>query len=494
MSRTAIVEVLTFLGGDDLGAARPAAQRRALRAGGARALRGRGAARRGALDARPRREPGRRGRRAPAPPAAPRPRRSLARGARAAREEVSRLCWRSWILRRPRTPARRSAPTTAGSCAGAGAARKIHDAARALFREQGFDKTTLREIAARAGMGASSIYRHIRSQGGAAGRRARRAPGARVDALPRAGDARPARARAAAPLPRRRARAPRARARPHDDRAARHHAPRGARGAPRARAPGPDHRPRDRDPPVRRAARGELRRDADVLVAARTLTHAIHGARLAWANGLLDAEGCRTAVDAAVDLLFDGIGGAPSAPEQPRSESREVRRGDAPPDLLDAPRDGEPEEGGRDRRPAGRHAAPLELRRARGAREPARARAARARRGAARPRDLVRDELARRRHDGARRAQDRAPPPCRSTTASRPTRRRTWSTTATRSSRGWTPTRPSSSPRSARAARRCARSRSTAAGRGPDSSTARRSLADGHERDAAASPPTSRRR
>jgi len=41
---------------------------------------------------------------------------------------------------------------------------KIHEAARALFREQGFDKTTLREIAARAGMGASSIYRHIRSK------------------------------------------------------------------------------------------------------------------------------------------------------------------------------------------------------------------------------------------------------------------------------------------------------------------------------------------
>jgi hypothetical protein len=33
----------------------------------------------------------------------------------------------------------------------------------------------------------------------------------------------------------------------------------------------------------------------------------VHGARLAWANGLLDAEGCRAAVDGAVALLFDGI-------------------------------------------------------------------------------------------------------------------------------------------------------------------------------------------
>jgi hypothetical protein len=40
----------------------------------------------------------------------------------------------------------------------------------------------------------------------------------------------------------------------------------------------------------------------------------VHGARLAWANGLLDAEGCRAAVDAAVALLFDGIGARDAAP------------------------------------------------------------------------------------------------------------------------------------------------------------------------------------
>ena len=41
---------------------------------------------------------------------------------------------------------------------------RIETAARALFRERGFDGTTLRAIAERAGMGASSIYRHVRTK------------------------------------------------------------------------------------------------------------------------------------------------------------------------------------------------------------------------------------------------------------------------------------------------------------------------------------------
>ncbi|MFQ5416512.1 MAG: TetR/AcrR family transcriptional regulator, partial [Myxococcota bacterium] len=41
---------------------------------------------------------------------------------------------------------------------------RIREAARAQFREAGFDGATLRAIAARAGMGASSIYRHVRSK------------------------------------------------------------------------------------------------------------------------------------------------------------------------------------------------------------------------------------------------------------------------------------------------------------------------------------------
>ena len=41
---------------------------------------------------------------------------------------------------------------------------RIRTAARALFHERGFDRTTLRAIAERAGLGASSIYRHVDSK------------------------------------------------------------------------------------------------------------------------------------------------------------------------------------------------------------------------------------------------------------------------------------------------------------------------------------------
>ncbi|MCP5039960.1 MAG: TetR/AcrR family transcriptional regulator [bacterium] len=41
---------------------------------------------------------------------------------------------------------------------------RIRQAALELFREKGFDGATLRAIAARAGMGASSIYRHVKSK------------------------------------------------------------------------------------------------------------------------------------------------------------------------------------------------------------------------------------------------------------------------------------------------------------------------------------------
>jgi AcrR family transcriptional regulator len=41
---------------------------------------------------------------------------------------------------------------------------RIRAAARELFRERGFDGATLRAIAERAGMGTSSIYRHVRTK------------------------------------------------------------------------------------------------------------------------------------------------------------------------------------------------------------------------------------------------------------------------------------------------------------------------------------------
>ena len=318
MSRTSIAEVLRFLGVDDPELLRLLRSEGLFEEEELEPGRGRGAARGGALDARPRREPGRRGRRAPAPPPPAR-----ARGAACTRRSSSSAgskrgrSFRSLAgyAMRPRCssppssharPAKR--PDDGRLVRGRRSRSKIHEAARALFREQGFDKTTLREIAARAGMGASSIYRHIRSKEELLVEELGRAPAARLDAPPHGRGARAARARAAAPLPRRRARAA-ACARP-TSRRSRCAPPRIPRRASRAACSRSRTRrsassPRSSSPA---RSRGELRRDADVLVAARTLTHAVHGARLAWANGLLDAEGCRAAVDAAVALLFDGIG------------------------------------------------------------------------------------------------------------------------------------------------------------------------------------------
>ena len=45
----------------------------------------------------------------------------------------------------------------------------------------------------------------------------------------------------------------------------------------------------------------------DVLAAARVLFFATLGPRTDWANGQVDAEGCRRAVARAVELVFDGI-------------------------------------------------------------------------------------------------------------------------------------------------------------------------------------------
>lgn len=190
---------------------------------------------------------------------------------------------------------------------------QIRAAARALFREKGFDGATLRAIAERAGMGASSIYRHIRSK-----------EELLVEEL--------------AELQERAWRQVRARGGGRSS---------GARPAVRAFLDA-EHALLLADPdlttiavratthPGARVARqvlalqersvglltellqpgrgaGELRRDADVLAAARTIVFFTSGARIAWANGLLDAEGCRSTIAASVELLFEGIAARPRA-------------------------------------------------------------------------------------------------------------------------------------------------------------------------------------
>jgi hypothetical protein len=64
---------------------------------------------------------------------------------------------------------------------------------------------------------------------------------------------------------------------------------------------------------------GDLAAGLDLLAAARSLLHVSTGARLDWANGLLDEAGCRRAIESSVDLLFRGIGArehlpAPASP------------------------------------------------------------------------------------------------------------------------------------------------------------------------------------
>jgi AcrR family transcriptional regulator len=183
---------------------------------------------------------------------------------------------------------------------------RILEAARDLFRERGFDGATLRAIAARAGMGASSLYRHIRSKEELlvedlavrqeeAWRRFRleddRARASRERVL--AFFAHQHRLLSEAPDLTTIA----LRALTHPE----------ARVARRVLAL------HDRTIGLlaeilqRGRARGDLSREANVLLGARALFHAALGARIAWANGLLSADGCAEAIESSVELLFGGL-------------------------------------------------------------------------------------------------------------------------------------------------------------------------------------------
>jgi AcrR family transcriptional regulator len=201
---------------------------------------------------------------------------------------------------------------------GARSRARIREAARALFRERGFDGTTLRAIAARAGMGASSIYRHIRAKEELlveelaelqeeAWRRFRRAETRGLPARERVRRFLDAEHALLARDPDLTLVALRATSHPE------------ARVARRVLAL------QDRTvgllTEILQAGRtrGDLVRDLDPIAAARAVVHITSGARVAWANGLIGADECRAAIDTAVELLFRGIdargeaGAAPSA-------------------------------------------------------------------------------------------------------------------------------------------------------------------------------------
>jgi AcrR family transcriptional regulator len=188
---------------------------------------------------------------------------------------------------------------------------RILAAARDLFHEHGFDGATLRAIAARAGLGASSIYRHIRTK-----------EELLIDDLA-------ARQEEAW----RRVRATDDKSLPTRERVLAFF--------------GEQHRLLSEDPdfttialralthPEARVAkrvlalhdrtigllaeillrgrvRGDLARDADVMIGARALFHAALGARISWANGLVSADGCAASISSSVEVLFRGLSSAPS--------------------------------------------------------------------------------------------------------------------------------------------------------------------------------------
>ena len=194
---------------------------------------------------------------------------------------------------------------------------RIREAARALFAERGFDGATLRAIAERAGMGASSIYRHVRSK-----------EELLIDELVQLQEdawlqfrkdddrKRPTRERVARFLD------------------AQH----------RLFVADPDFTMialRATTKPEARVARqvlalndrtigllmeilqmGRMSKDldkrVDVLEAARVLFNITQGARIPWANGLVTPEVCFEAIRTGVDLLFQGIGAvSPSAARAP---------------------------------------------------------------------------------------------------------------------------------------------------------------------------------
>lgn len=193
---------------------------------------------------------------------------------------------------------------------------RIREAARALFRERGFDETTLRMIAERCGMGASSIYRHIRAKEELLVDELAELQEQAWTRLRTEGDGRaPTRERMRAFLDAEHellARDPdytlvALRATTHP----------GARVAKQALAL------QDRtvgllaEILMAGRARGELRRDVDAIVAAQAIGHMTSGARIAWANGMISADECGAAVHTAVGLLFQGLEVARSRSDPP---------------------------------------------------------------------------------------------------------------------------------------------------------------------------------
>jgi AcrR family transcriptional regulator len=183
---------------------------------------------------------------------------------------------------------------------------RIRKAAKELFREKGFDGATLRAIGKRAGMGASSIYRHVQSK-----------EELLVDELDAIQEEAWHRFRTQDDRSRP------TRQRVHQFLQAQHELlvadPDLTMIALRA-ATRPEARVARRalvlnDRTIGLLAeilqmgrkREDLVEDVNVLEAASALFHITLGARIPWANGLVSAEACQRSILAGVDLLFRGV-------------------------------------------------------------------------------------------------------------------------------------------------------------------------------------------
>jgi len=206
----------------------------------------------------------------------------------------------------PRGQRRRLRPDDGRLVRGRRSRARIREAAAELFRERGFDGTTLRAIGARAGMGASSIYRHVHSKEELlirelaerqeeAWQRFRREEIRDLPTRERVRKFLDAQHALLAADPDLTTIALRATTHP------------GARVARQALAL------QDRTigllVEILQQGRmaGDLDRQVDVLAAARAVCHVTQSARIPWASGLVDAAGCRAAIESAVDVLFRGL-------------------------------------------------------------------------------------------------------------------------------------------------------------------------------------------
>ena len=203
-------------------------------------------------------------------------------------------------------PRKRLQPSDGRLARGRRSRARIREAARALFLERGFDGATLRAIAERAGMGASSIYRHVQSK-----------EELLIEELSDMQEEAWTRFRTLDD-----------RDRPTADRlraffdvqhellvANRDLTTIALRSTTKTEARVAKRVLQLYDRTIgllmeilqRGRIKQDLAKDVDVLEAARVLFHVTNGARIPWANGMVSDEACRASIHQAVDLLFRGI-------------------------------------------------------------------------------------------------------------------------------------------------------------------------------------------